>query len=197
MSHLTFMNAPRALRLPKAAGWTTPFLTPESPALEAMTDFRSSPAITVLEHTQIDEALNRMIHSGVRLLFVVDSSYGLLGAVSSHDIQGERPMLFLQSRDYSLERGSRAEVTVRDVMEPLSAWRTLDLRDVEHATVADVLGLFLEQPRRHIMVVEFPEHGTPFVRGMLSANFLERALGVPVETSHVARNFAEIGQALA
>lgn len=197
MSHLHFISAPHSLRLPKPAGWTTPFLTTDSPARQAMTDFRSAPAITVIENTQIDDALHRMIHSGVRLLFVVDSSYGLLGAVSSHDIQGERPMLYLQSRDYSRERGSRADVTVRDVMEPLNSWHTLDLRDLDHATVTDLLALFRQQPRRHIMVVERSDPGTPFVRGMISANFLERALGTPVETVHVAQNFAELGQALA
>ncbi|BAP89018.1 CBS domain containing protein [Burkholderiales bacterium GJ-E10] len=197
MSLLRFAKAPDSLVLPKAADWTIPFLTSESPALEAMTDFRCAPAISVPENTQIDDALNRMIHSGVRLLFVVDSSFKLLGAVSSHDIQGERPMLYLQSQDCNREHCSRADVTVRHVMEPLTAWHTLTISALEHATVGDLVSRFRDQSRRHIIVIETPGNATSFVRGVISASFLERALGSPVETSHAAQNFAEMGLVLA
>ncbi len=196
MSLLSFAKTPDPLDLPKATDWMIPFLTSESPALEAMTDFRCAPAISVSEDTRIDDALNRMIHSGVRLLFVVDSSFTLLGAVSSHDIQGERPMLYLQSQDCNREHCSRADVTVRDVMEPLTAWRTLNIHALERATVGNIVSRFHDQSRRHIIVVETPENAASFVRGVISASFLERALGSPVETSQAAQNFAEMGRVL-
>lgn len=111
-----------AVALPRPLASNGPWLALGAPALEAMTDFRCTPAITVPATTQVDVALERMIYSGVRLLFVVGADFSLLGSISSYDIQSEKPMLYLQSlglsdrallargRDGSRHHGARIEL---------------------------------------------------------------------------------------
>ena len=64
----------------------------ESPAIFSMTDLRVVPALTTEPQVSIDWALGRMIDAGVRLLLVTDSDRQILGLITSHDIQGEKPL---------------------------------------------------------------------------------------------------------
>ena len=186
----------RSIDLPGSPALNAPFLALDAPALEAMTDFRRMPAISVLATTQIDIALERMIFSGVRLLFVVDVKLSLLGSISSYDIQNEKPMLYLQSLDCRIATCSRADVAVRDIMEPVSKWQVLNYEDLGGANIGNLVQTLKDQARRHIIVVETPRGGAPVVRGMISASFLERALGTTIQTADSARSFAEIERAL-
>ncbi len=184
----------RALRLP---AMSAPPLALDAPALEAMTDLRRMPAISVLAATQIDAALDRMIFSGVRLLFVVDTQTSLLGSITSYDIQGEKPMLYLQSKDCRIATCSRADVMVRDIMEPVSEWRVLNYEGLGRTKLGNIVQTFKGLARRHIIVVETPcGSGAHVVRGLFSASSIERALGAKIETADTARSFAEIERAL-
>src|SRR5277367_3318660 len=71
-------------------------LDPGDPAVYAITDFTRDYPITVDAERQIDDALNEMIHLGVRALLAAKSQR-LVGLITSYDIQGERPMQFLES----------------------------------------------------------------------------------------------------
>ena len=69
-------------------------LSGDSPALDAMTDLRRVAAVTVDPGLPIDAALERMKHSGVKLLLVINTSNELIGLITARDIQGERPLRF-------------------------------------------------------------------------------------------------------
>ena len=56
--------------LPPPGGGTSVRL--QSPAIEAMTDFRSVVPVTIAPSISVDEANRTMINRGVRTLFVVD-----------------------------------------------------------------------------------------------------------------------------
>lgn len=168
------------------------------PALNLLTDFRLTPAISVLATTQIDQALTQMICSRVRLLFVVDPVFSLLGAITSYDIQGEKPLRYLQSRDCRIGICSRDDILVQDIMAPVNEWRVVNYQQLINATIADLILTFQELGQRHLIVVE-PMRGRngQTVRGLISLTDLERALETSIQPVNVAESFAEIRRELA
>src|SRR5579863_2879332 len=83
------------------------------PAIYAVTDFKRDYPMTVDAERQIDDALGDMIRLSVRALLVAKEQR-LVGLVTSYDIQGERPMQFLQSSNYSRHQ----DIRVVHVMTP-------------------------------------------------------------------------------
>ena len=168
-------------------------LDPDDPALDLLTDFYLTPAISVLAATQIDSALTQMICSGVRLLFVVDAGFKILGAITSYDIQGEKPLRYLQSRDCHIGSCSWEDILVRDIMTPIHKWKVINYHQLIHATVADVALTFKELGQRHLIVVDsVRDQNGQTVRGLISLTSLERALGTNIEPIKIANSFAEI-----
>lgn len=157
-----------------------------SPALEVMTDLtRASPA-TIRPQAPIDAANQFMIARGVRLLLVADEREEVLGVITATDILGERPMLV------SVERGLRhAELTVGDIMTPAERVEVLALTDAEVARVGHVVETLKRAGRQHALVVD-SEGGRGMVRGIFSVSQIARQLGLPLQTTEVARTFAEI-----
>lgn len=170
----------------------------DDPALDLLTDFHLTPAISVLAATQIDDALTQMICSGVRLLFVVDAGFKILGAITSYDIQGEKPLRYLQSRDCRIGICSREDILVQDIMTPIHKWKVINHDQLIHATVADVALTFKELGQRHLIVVDSVRgRNGQVVRGLISLTTLERALGTNIESTKIANSFAEIKNELA
>ena len=165
-------------------------VTSASPALEVMTDLtRASPA-TIRAQVPIDGANAFMIVRGVRLLLVADDREAVLGVITATDILGEKPMRV------SMERGlRRAELTVGDIMTPAEQVEVLALADVEAARVGHVVETLKRAGRQHALVVD-SEGGRRMVRGIISVSQIARQLGLPLQTSEVARTFAEIEAAL-
>jgi CBS-domain-containing membrane protein len=171
-------------------------LRPDDPALSVMTDFRHVAPLTVAGETPIDEALQYMVHAGVRLLFAVDRDARLIGLITSTDIEGEKPIQYMAG-EYAGRAASRRDILVRDIMTPVAAWDTLDYETLRHATVAQFVPTFKAVGRRHLLVVDRPRAGRCIVRGLISATRLERELGVTLEVPPVAKSFTDIEQALA
>ena len=96
---------------------------PTDPASQAMTDFKNGPMITTPSSTSIGLALQQMKLSGARFTFVVDERGALVGSVTSYDIQGEKPIRFMQSVDQSHTTGAWRDVAVEDIMEPVVQWK--------------------------------------------------------------------------
>jgi len=201
---LTLIKSDKHCSLLKATSTNTPLLSSETPALESMTDFCRTPSISVPASTRIDSALDRMIFSGVRLLFVVDTSFSLLGYITSYDIQSEKPMLYLQTKDCQIGTCSREDITVQDIMTPLADWRILNYDNLTHATLGNIVETFKVLGQRHILVGQrhilveqttLSETTTHTVRGLFSASTLERALGINIEITNTAKSFADIKRA--
>lgn len=166
------------------------------PALSLMTDFHDRPAVTVDAHTHIDSALEQMIENNVRLLFVITADGNLLGAITSYDIQGEKPMLYMQSQDCRIGICSRAEIEVQDIMTPASRWKTVDYASLSDALVNDIARTFQSLGQHHLIVTEAMANGPmASVRGIFSFSDLERSYGVLLHHER-AESFFEIEQAL-
>lgn len=196
----TFMHTLQPLALPQNARILQPprvrpdRVTPSSSALSVMTDLRKVRAITINPDTPIDAALTVMIHAKVRMLVVIDGSGEIAGVVSAHDLMGEQPL-----RVANDERVRRDEVSVEQVMTRSGAVAPLDVRDVEHATVRDIVMHLVETKKRHALVVAPTEEPGAFTAcGIFSAAQISRQLGEDINVSEgVAQSFSELERLIA
>ena len=175
------------------------YLSPEEPASLVMTDFRTGPMITTSTGTSIELALQQMKLSGARFAFVVDEHGTLVGSLTSYDIQGEKPMRYMQSVGYSHTTGAWRDVVVENIMEPLAEWQVLDHAAVGRLTISDVAALMTETDRRYLVVVErckADEHAWR-VRGLFSGARIQMLLGTAPPSVAPAKTFAEIERQIA
>jgi CBS-domain-containing membrane protein len=169
------------------------FLQPSDPASQAMTDFRNGPMITTPASTSIGLALQQMKLSGARFTFVVDDRGALVGSVTSYDIQGEKPIRFMQSVDRSMSTGAWRDVTVEDIMEPMARWHVLDHSGLARLTIGDVASLMSDVGLRYLVVVQRIKDSEAWqVRGLFSAARIHMLLGTAAPGVALAHTFAEI-----
>jgi CBS-domain-containing membrane protein len=143
------------------------------PAIYAITDFKRDYPMTVDAERQIDDALGDMIRLSVRALLVAKEQR-LVGLVTSYDIQGERPMQFLQSSNYSRHQ----DIRVVHVMTPWDELLALGWEHLEEARAGDLLMLFEQTNLTHLLVVEVDRKtSNSTVRGLVSRARLLRQLG--------------------
>lgn len=167
-------------------------VAPDSPAIEAMTDFSRVNVVSIEPAASINDANARMISRGVRLLMVVGKGEAVEGLITARDILGEKPMQIASARG-----AKREDLTVADLMTPISNLDTLYLGEVLNARIADILNALKKLGRQHILVEDAdPVTGQARVRGLFSATHIGRMLGVPVLGFDLPRTFAEIEAAL-
>jgi CBS-domain-containing membrane protein len=157
-------------------------------ATEVMTDLDVMPAAIIGPERPIDEANAAMVQRGVRLLIVLDGEQEIIGLLTASDLLGEKPMRFVTERGLK-----RSEVRVADIMTPASQIEALSMQEVTHAQVGHIVASLKESGRQHALVAE---PGGRRVRGIFSATQIARQLGVQLQTTEVARTFAEIEAAL-
>ncbi|MBL8481309.1 MAG: CBS domain-containing protein [Rhodocyclaceae bacterium] len=163
----------------------------DSPAIEVMTDLRRIPAATVGPDVNIEEAHRAMIIRGVRLLLVTDSQRHVMGLLTAADLLGERPVRSAQERGIK-----RSELAVRDIMTGAGEIDAISLSDVLHAEVGHVVATLKSNGRQHALVVDEDVTGQQMIRGIFSASQIARQVGIPLQTTEVARTFAEIEAAI-
>jgi CBS domain-containing protein len=151
------------------------FLDPSDPAIHAVTDFTREHPVTVDEERQIDDALGDMIHLGVRAMLVTREQR-IVGLITSYDIQGERPLQFLQSSNYTRHQ----DIRVGHVMTPWDKLLTLDWESIQSAHAGELLHVLEELGLTHLLVIEHgaknTKNATPIVRAMVSRARLTRQL---------------------
>jgi CBS domain-containing protein len=167
-------------------------VTLASPALSVMTDLTLVRAATVHPDLSLGQAESKMIHDGVRLLFVVSQMPCVDGIVTAAALHGDKPLKLIRQRQVR-----RDDLCVADVMTKLSELDVVDLAAMERATVGDVAATMLKFGRPHLLVVEAATpHASARIRGLVSHTQVERQLGAPLPMVEVATTFVEIEQAL-
>ncbi len=145
---------------------------PTDPAMSVMTDFTVQPPVLVAPERLIDEALRDMMVAGVRAL-LVSRGEKVIGLITSYDIQGERPLQFLNNSNFT----RHDEIQVGHIMTPWERVPTLEWQAVRAARVQDIAERFrAERTTTHIVVLERAEQGGTVVRGLFSRTQLERQL---------------------
>jgi CBS domain-containing protein len=159
-----------------------------------MTDLKQVSAVLIRPGDGVEEANQRMIQHGVRLLLVVDENRKVVGIITATDLLGEKPLQVIA------ERGCRREdVRVRDIMTPTHRLEVLHMNDVRRAKVGHIVATLKMAGRQHAVVVEVDhDHdGKQTIRGLFSATQIARQLGVAIQASEIARTFSEIEAQLA
>ncbi|HYA66825.1 MAG TPA: CBS domain-containing protein [Burkholderiaceae bacterium] len=183
-------KAPEGVGLHQPGTYTS--VTVDSPAISVMTDLRLVSAATIDEEATLSDATRTMISRGVRLLFVMGSRGELVGLITARDISGEAPMKLLQGRGAKFE-----DLRVADLMTPRAEIDVLDLSDVLHSEVGDIVVTLKAAGRQHALVAERDTaRGMTRIRGLFSATQIGRQLGIAVQPFEFARTFAEIERAL-
>jgi hypothetical protein len=137
-------------------------LDPSDPAVHAITDFTR----------EIDDALGDMIHLGVRAMLVMREQR-IVGMITSYDIQGERPLQFLQTSNYSRHQ----DICVGHIMTPWDKLLAVDWESIQAARAGDLLQALEEAGLTHLLVIERgAKNATPIVRAMVSRARLARQL---------------------
>lgn len=178
--------------LAQARPWQTASVTRASPALEVMTDLTLVKAATVHPAETLQQAEQRMIYQGVRMLFVVSDVPAVEGLVTTTDLRGDRAMRVVQQRGIRYD-----ELCVADVMTPLAKLDVIAHEDMRRATVSNVIATLQRQGRNHLLVVEgSAAHPPQRLRGIISRAQIERQLGTVIDVPEIAHSFAELGQML-
>jgi CBS domain containing-hemolysin-like protein len=193
LSFATLAHVP----LMPGAGYARPdrrrHLSIDAPAVAVMTDLTEVWAVTVAPDVPIDGALEKMKSSGVRMLLVTDEGDQIVGLITSHDIQGERPIQLVH--DGSLVR---TQITVAQIMVPASAIEVLTMSRVSSARVGHVVVTLHEMGRQHALVVDVDEHTQEqTVRGVFSTSEIGKRLGRDVSDIMTgAHSLAELQQVI-
>jgi hypothetical protein len=149
---LAFSNARSPEVIPQRATRDLPSLSLDDPAITAMTDFTQECPVTVSPDRHIDDALKDMMRAGVRSLLVLEEGR-VLGLITSFDIQGERPILFLQSPECAHDPCLHRDVRVADIMTGLDLLPRLELKRVLSSCVGDLVETFDSSGNTHLLVV--------------------------------------------
>lgn len=172
--------------------WQSVFLRLDSPAIDAMTDFRKTTPVSIGPDATLTQAEQKMIACGVRFLLVLDYQRNVLGLITARDVVGERPVKVREKRGCKF-----ADLKVADLMVPRHEIDVFEIATVERAEVGHVIATQKELGRQHTLVVDRdPISGEEVVRGIFSATQIGRLLGINIQPFEVARTFAEIEAAL-
>ena len=167
-------------------------VTPDSPAVDVMTDLTQVAAVVIEPQATMELAHSYMMQRGVRMLLALDKDDKLAGIITANDILGERPVSLVRE-----QRIHHADILVADVMTPASRLDAFEMRKVATARVGHIISSLQDARRHHALVVQQGEDGLAEVRGIFSLSQIARQLGVPLQLPEAAGSFAEIEAALA
>ncbi len=159
----------------------------KEPAVNVMTDLKRVEAITVGSNVLIDEALQKMIYAGVRLLIVINEDYHLKGVITARDIMGEKPVNYVAK-----ERVAHNEIIVAHIMTPDNEIEALSMDAVERSCVGDVVETLRQAQRQHALVLDDDDHSRPIIRGIFSITQIGRQLSIDIPPTGLVQSFAEI-----
>ena len=158
--------------LPRRSVADGQFLGLDDPALLAITDFTREHPVTVDAERQIDDALTDMIRLGVRALLVYKDNR-IVGLITSYDIQGERPIQFLQSSNFTHHR----DIRVADIMTPWDALVAINWAAVQSMRAGELLQVLEDAGLTHLIVVEPDrQNAACVIRALVSRARLVRQL---------------------
>jgi len=164
---------------------------PQDRALPLLTDLRFAPLVVASHRDGLGETLHVMMRAGVRMAFVSGVDGQLAGMITADVLMGERPVRLAMSTQVPHQ-----ELTLADVMTPLTHWEVTDMHHVRTARVGDIVATMREHGLRYLLVTEAVE-GRVLLRGLFSAKRLEQALGQAIEADLHAQSFAELEAVLA
>lgn len=162
-------------------------VTLESPAIDIMTDLRHMHAAVIEPHVTMDAAIVYMKQRGVRSLLVLNQDRVLGGFITATDILGEKSLRVIEER-----RVKHSDILVSDIMTPLDRLDAIPIEEVKHAKVGHIVASLRDRGRQHTLVIDSHSLGKAQICGIFSISQIEKQLGSLIESTSVAKSFAEI-----
>ncbi|KKK48983.1 hypothetical protein LCGC14_3139660, partial [marine sediment metagenome] len=162
---------------------TQPLIDLTSPALTMVNNFTQKDPLRAHFETTIVDALKQITSQHTGFILVVDDQEKLLGIASSADLQSSKIMILAQRLNIS-----RAEISLRHVMTPLSHLTGVSMQSLGYACVGDALQT-MEQAGMMFLLVTTAHNE---ICGLISAREIAKTLQIPVHISPIAHSFSEV-----
>lgn len=158
-------------------------------ALDVFADFHTRSPRVINKDALASEALQKMIDQKVRALLVVNDQDQVIGLVGAAQLQG---MILMQTAQ---QQGVTAkEVTVSMMMKPLNKLQMLDYKLLDNALVGHIARFLNENNLNHVLVYERDEQENMVIRGIFSASFIGRRLGMQIGHALSESSIADISR---
>lgn len=159
-----------------------------APASKVVTDLSKVAAMTINPCASMDNASERMIAANVRLLFVTDQFYNVMGLITSRDITGERAVQYMQEHG-----GRREDIMVRDIMTPRHRIEVLSMENIKQARVGDIVETLIRMGRQHALVMTPGEGGgIDRISGIISTTQVSQQTGEEINVIGLPTTIADL-----
>jgi CBS domain-containing protein len=159
----------------------------DDPAISVFIDFTREHPLTIKPDIRIGHALEKMKHSGICVLLVVDEEQRLLGEIVADDIMGDKPVRLAES--YGLDH---SKITVDMLMIPRDRIQVLEYEQLHSACVGHIIATLHALESRYVLVID---NGS--IRGLYAAGPMSRQLGWNIMEREVpAHSLAEMVRSL-
>lgn len=147
----------------------------DDPATYVFTDFSHNRPAYIAPHVLIDDAMNKMKKSGIRLMLVINEvkqengkrKGTVIGQITACDLLGDAPIKLAQST------GTRhSEMTVDMLMTPRKDIKVVEWPHIKTAQVGHIIATMHDRECCHILVVDKDK-----LRGIFSMSEISRHLG--------------------
>lgn len=186
---LPIQSVPRGTVIARAERWPTTTVTPDSPALEVMTDLTRVKAAIAGPATSLRQVEQIMINQGVRMLFIVSDMPTIDGLITTTDLHGGAKIRAAQRNKVRYD-----ELSAADLMTPLRDLDAIDFEQVQTACVGNLVATLKRLGRNHLLVVDRPDGQAQRVRGVISKTQIERQLGSSLGVFERENGFAQFVQ---
>ncbi len=148
----------------------------DDPATSVMQPLTHGHILHIASTTTLDEAIQSMKTHQTTLILVTHET-DVIGVLSSEDVLGEKPIMLQQQ-----SRIQRENIVVKMLMTPLQEIISLDLDDVLHARVGNVVATLIKQHQHYAIVTSHPSsQEDKILQGIFNASQISKQLHKHIE----------------
>lgn len=151
-------------------------------ALHVMDDFKTLSAVELPESTLVSDAESAIRRAACRYACVKNSSHHMIGLLALRELHGRKA-----TQVTTRTQTNWKELTVKELMTPLSALPQVQLSDLKKSRIGDVAATLKASGRDFLVVVDEGE-----VFGVVSSLKVAELTGESVNVFHLPSTFAEI-----
>lgn len=160
-----------------------PLIDLSSPALKMVNNFTQKTPIRAEHGTTITDALKQVSAQQSDFVLVTDEHQKLIGLVSSADLQSSKITIIAERLNMQ-----RSEVSLRDIMTPVSRLTGVSMQSLSYACIGDALQTMEHQGTMFLLVTTTSNE----ICGLISARQIAKTLHIPVHISPIAHSFSEV-----
>ncbi|WP_165722792.1 MULTISPECIES: CBS domain-containing protein [unclassified Pseudoalteromonas] len=160
-----------------------PLIDLSSPALKMVNNFTQKTPIRAEHTTTITDALKQVSSQQSDFVLVTDENQKLIGLVSSADLQSSKITIIAERLNTP-----RSEVSLRDIMTPISRLTGVSMQSLSYACIGDALQTMEHQGTMFLLVTTASSE----ICGLISARQIAKTLHIPLHISPIAHSFSEV-----